>query len=330
MPNGLFLLNDEHFDQVFHPEDRARAARRLEFAHPPQTAAGVAENPAVLADVDYILGSWGMPVVDEAFLAAAPRLRGIFYAAGSVKGFVTDALWERGIVVTSAFATNAVPVAEFTFAQIILGLKHAWPTALRARAEQRAVPQPPCPGAFGTTVGLVSFGAIARLVRERLRSLEVRVLVFDPFLSAEEADALDVERVPLDEVFRRADVVSVHTPWLPETERLVRGEHIGAMKPGATFLNTARGAVVDEAEMIAVLRARPDLTALLDVTHPEPAAPGSPLFTLPNVVVTPHIAGSLGPECRRMGRSAVDELERFLDGKPLRSAIDRERAALMA
>src|SRR5690606_8819626 len=115
----------------------------------------------------------------------------------------------------------------------------------------------------------------------------------------------------------RSDVVSLHSPWLPETVGMITGDHFRQMKPYASFINTARGAIIREAEMIAVLQDRPDLTALLDVTYPEPPAPGSPLYTLPNVVLTPHIAGSMDMECRRMGRYMVDELQRFLHDEPL-------------
>jgi phosphoglycerate dehydrogenase-like enzyme len=135
-----------------------------------------------------------------------------------------------------------------------------------------------------------------------------------------------VELLPLDELFRRADVVSLHTPLLKETEGMITGAHLASMKPGATFINTARGAIVREKEMIEALKKRPDLQAVLDVTHPEPPEPGSPLYTLPNVILTPHIAGSMDGECRRMGRYMVEELRRFVDGKPLRWQITREMA----
>jgi phosphoglycerate dehydrogenase-like enzyme len=102
------------------------------------------------------------------------------------------------------------------------------------------------------------------------------------------------------------------------------------MKPYATFINTARGAVVREPEMIEVLRARPDLVAVLDVTYPEPPAPDSPLYDLPNVIYTPHIAGSMDHECYRMGQMMVDELRRYVNGQPLRHALSREQIARMA
>jgi phosphoglycerate dehydrogenase-like enzyme len=136
------------------------------------------------------------------------------------------------------------------------------------------------------------------------------VIAYDPFADA--AQFPDIEFCSLDDLFRRADVVSLHTPWLPETEGLITGEHFRAMRPNSSFINTARGAIVREAEMIAALQARPDITALLDVTYPEPPAPGSPLYTLPNVVLTPHIAGPLGAECRRQGALMLAELRSYL------------------
>jgi phosphoglycerate dehydrogenase-like enzyme len=185
-------------------------------------------------------------------------------------------------------------------------------------------------GAYGSTVGLVSLGKVGRHVVKLLQNLEVKVIAFDPFVTAAEAAELNVELCTLADVFRRADVVSLHTPWLPETEGMITGEHFTLMKSNACFINTARGVIMREQEMIEVLRQRPDLTAVLDVTYPEPPEPGSPLYTLPNVVLTPHIAGSLDNECRRMGRMVVDELKRYLNEEPLRWRITREQAARMA
>ena len=135
---------------------------------------------------------------------------------------------------------------------------------------------------------------------------------------------MNVELVSLEELFRRADVVSVHTPWLPETEGLIRGAHIASMKQGATFINTARGAVVRERELLEVLAARPDLQAVLDVAIEEPPAADSQMYTLPNVLLTPHIAGSTGAECRRMGRYMAEELVRYAAGEPLRWPVRPE------
>jgi phosphoglycerate dehydrogenase-like enzyme len=269
-------------------------------------------------------------VIDERFLEAAPNLRAVFYAGGSVRPFATEALWNRGIRVTAAYAYNAIPVSEFVLGAILLSLKHAFRLFTRMRVTRCAPEVSGLPGAYGSIVGLVSLGAVSQRLCELLRLFDVRVIAYDPFLSSAEAARLGVEMVSLDEVFARADVVSLHTPLTPATEGLVKGRHFRQMKNGATFINTARGAIVNEGELIAVLRSRPDLQVILDVTHPEPPTANSALYDLPNVFLTPHIAGSLGPERLRLGQCMLEELDRYVAGQPLLWEITRDRALLMA
>lgn len=111
---------------------------------------------------------------------------------------------------------------------------------------------------------------------------------------------------------------------------MITGQHFSLLKPNASFINTARGAIVREDEMIEVLMHREDITAVLDVTYPEPPVPGSPLFTLPNVVLTPHIAGSKGSECARMGQSMLDEYQRYLKNEPLNCEVLEKDMGIMA
>lgn len=327
---ALYLLNPDAYDDIYGPDERADIACLVEVIAPVQTAQNVRINPSILADVDVILTGWGMAVLDETLLAAAPALKAIFYGAGSIRYFVTDAMWARGIVVTSAAAANAVPVAEFTVAALVMSLKQVWRLQRDVRTQRRFVARTPVIGVYRSTVGLIGLGMIGRMVAERLRSYDVHVLVHDPHVAASDAAALGVELCTLDALFARSDAVSLHAPWLSATEGMITGAHLAAMRENATFINTARGALVREAEMIDVLQQRPDLCAVLDVTYPEPPASDSPLYTLPNVVLTPHIAGSVGAECRRMGRAMVDELARFVRGEPLRWSVSHAQAAIMA
>jgi len=329
-PKALFILNRPSFEQIYGPDERADIAALVDVYAPPQTKESIAANPAILEPCEVIFSGWGAPCMDAAFLKAAPTLRAVFYGAGSVKGMVTDALWERGVVVTSSWGANGIPVTEYALSQILFSLKLGWRYAAAVRREGRYPTRWSVPGAYGSTVAIISLGMIGRLLCERLRPFDLKLIAYDPFASAAAATALGVRLCPLAECFAQADVVSLHTPWLPETEKMIRGEHFRAMKQDATFINTARGAVVDEPAMIEVLQARPDLTAILDVTYPEPPKPGSPLYTLPNVVLTPHIAGSMNAECRRMGRYAVEECRRFLNGESLQWQVTRERAATLA
>ena len=328
---AIYLLPERSFDLIYGPDERRDIASRVTLAAPRLDAQTFPAWRGKLNSVDAIFSGWGMPTMDAAFFEVFPALKVVFYGAGAVSGFVTDKVWTHGVQITNANVANGVPVAEYAVAQIYLCLKQAWrQAALIKHKRDFDSARVPVAGAYRSTVGIVSLGAIGRMVAERLRGSDLRVIAFDPFATPEQAHAFGVELVPLDALFAQADVITCHTPWLPETESLLHGGLFRSMKRGASFINTARGAVVNEADLIAVLREREDLFAVLDVTHPEPPAPDSPLFDLPNVLLTPHIAGSLNDECRRMGRMMVDELDRWLRGEPLRYRVGREYARARA
>lgn len=330
MLKALCLL-DPAWQRRVYPESFDRElAPWATFVAPPQSKDTIRDNPGLLREVDVIFSGWGVPTLDAAFLAYAPRLRAVFHAAGSVRYFMTPEAWVRPLVVSSAYKLNAVPVAEYTLAAILFGLRGGWHQAARLRQHRNFWYCSDVPGSHGTTVALISFGAVARLVREYLRPFEVRVIVFDPFLTAAEAAQSAVTRVSLERAFQTADVVSVHTPLLPETHHLVRGIHLSSLKPGSTFINTARGAVVCEPEMIETLTKRADVHAVLDVTDPEPPAPDSPLHDLPNVTLTPHLAGTGYGEGPRLGRAMLDEFHRWRQGQPLLHAVTEAQAARLA
>ena len=289
--------------------------------------------PEVTREVDLLLGTWNVPKMDTEFLAAFPRLKAVFYAAGSVKYFVTDEACARGVVVCSAAAANAIPVAEYALSAILLSLKNFWGFTRITTAPWGEPWQPPIDqvlGSYHAVIGLVSFGAVGRAVARMLSHFDTEVIAYDPFVSEADAAALGVKLVPLEDVFSQSDVVSVHTPLIQETVHLVNACLLRSMKPSATFINTSRGAIVNENDLCQVLRERPDLTAILDVTWPEPPVNDSPLFGLKNVVLTPHIAGSYGNEVTRMGDWMIDEARRFLKQSPLRHQVTQEALARMA
>jgi phosphoglycerate dehydrogenase-like enzyme len=284
-----------------------------------------------LTAVEVVWSTWGMPTLADADFACLPKLRAVFYAAGTVRGFAPPLL-ERGITLCSAWRANALPVAEATLAHILLALKQTWAQAraVRAARDWNAADRPPITGAYGATVGLIALGAVGRRVVELLRPFDLHVLAYDPFAPPAAAAALGVELVSLEDIFRRADVVSVHAPWLPQTEGMIGGRHLEMLKPHATFINTARGAVVREGEMIEVLCRRPDVQAILDVVYPEPPVCISALYDLPNVLLTPHIAGSMGNEVLRMTDWMIEECTRYLAGEPLRHQVTPALLATMA
>ncbi|MCX5385101.1 hydroxyacid dehydrogenase [Streptomyces sp. NBC_00083] len=286
-------------------------------------AAPTAAVAKALADAEVLLTCWGAPPLTADVLDAAPRLRAVVHAAGSVKHHITDACWERGIAVTSAAAANALPVAEYTLAAILFAGKEVLRSAQRY-AELRTAPawlsRTEHTGNYRRTVGLVGASRIGRRVIELLRPFDFEVLLYDPYIDGTEAASLGVEQVSLDALCARSSVVSVHAPQLPETHHMIDARRLALMPTGATLINTARGSLVDEPALLAELLSG-RLHAVLDVTEPELPPRESPLYDLPNVLLTPHIAGSLGNELYRMADQALDEVERFAAGLPFADPV---------
>ncbi len=323
MMNGIYLMDKVNFKNVYGNLDKEIISKYLNIKDKVYTRDDLLSHPSLLNEIDVIMSSWGAPLFNKELLLHAPNLKAVFYGAGSVKSIVSDAFWKRNIILTSAWSANAIPVAEFAFAQIILSLKNMW---LYFSNNKRIV----CAGAYKSKVGLISLGMIGKLVLKKLQSLDVKVYVYDPFISDNDAKEYGVNLCSLDEIFSNCDVISLHTPLFNETINMINKRHFTLMKSNATFINTARGAIVNEKDLIDVFSKRTDIIALLDVTHPEPPIKNSPLYTLPNIFITPHVAGSMDSECERMGHYATKELVRWMNNKPLLYQITKESLKNMA
>lgn len=284
------------------------------------TAPGARE---ALARADVLLTGWGCPRLTEEVLRGAPRLRAVVHAAGSVKGLVSEAVWKRGILVSSAAEANAGPVADYTLAVIALAAKGALATA--AAYGERWPAFRDRQGADGRTVGVIGASRIGRRVLAGLRASEAgyRILLHDPYVTGVDAERLGAEPVDLASLCRRSEIVTVHAPATPETRHLLDARRLALLPDGATVVNTARGALVDTNALTREC-ASGRLSAVLDVTDPEPLPPGHPLLRMPQVLVTPHIAGAQGSEVRRLGAYAVGEVGRLVRGEGLRGLVRRE------
>ncbi|WP_445528844.1 hydroxyacid dehydrogenase [Streptomyces cyslabdanicus] len=288
---------------------------------------------AALRETEVVVSGWGCPPLGEDVLARAPALRAVVHAAGSVKHHITDACWRRGIQVSSAAWANALPVAEYTVAVILLANKQV----LRIRDDYRArrgvghdwVAAYAHIGNYRRTVGVVGASRIGRRVLELLRPHDLDLLLYDPYVDAAEAELLGARSVELDELCAAGDVVTVHAPELPATRHLIDRRRLALFRDDATLVNTSRGSLVDQDALVEeLLTGR--LNAVLDVTVPEVLPADSPLYDLPNVLLTPHVAGSLGGELHRMAAAAVDELARYAAGRPFAHPVHREETTRSA
>ena len=293
---GATQLNGEPFASFDHDEARAALAR----AH-------------------VLITGWGAPALTDDDLNAAPNLKYVLHAGGQASAILPASVKDRDITVSNAGWVNAIPVAEFTLAMIILANKQAF-QAHRLYRERRAFidreREFPTAGNVDKVVGVVGASRIGRVVIERLGDLDVEVLVYDPYLTPAEAARLGVRQVSLEELMASSDVVTLHPPLNPSTVGLIGAPELAAMRDGATLINTSRGLIVDQDALVAELRSG-RIEAILDVTHPEVLPANDDLYALPNVFITPHIAGSMGAEIRRMGRHVGSELERIIRGVPL-------------
>jgi phosphoglycerate dehydrogenase-like enzyme len=314
MKKAILLLPAENRDAIYGKENVEALRKFVDM----EDCCGIVGNLEALkphlADAEIICSGWGMMKMDEDFLAAAPCLKAVFYGAGSVRGFVTDAFWDRSILLTSVWAANGVPVAEWTVAMIVLTTHKAF-QANRITKEKRTFARAEkTRGLYRAKIGLIGVGMVGRKVLELLKRYEVTCYTCDPYLAEKEVKRLGATPIELDEMFRTCDVVSLHAANLPSTEHMIRGHHFSSMKDGAAFINTARGRIVKEDEMIQELKAG-RIFACIDVTDPEPPASESPLYDLPNVFLTPHLTGAVGDECRRMGALVVEEVRRYCAGE---------------
>jgi phosphoglycerate dehydrogenase-like enzyme len=317
-PTVAITIGQSHYKRMFSQEAWDDLASFATVAHHPgQEAANKKELIALLPDADACITSWGVATLDADVMAAAPRLRAMAHMGSSVKRFVSDAFWERGMHLTSAGIVLARDVAETTLGLMIVGQKRIWPLGQHVRdggwRDSPAWDRWSSRELYRQEVGIIGASNVGRYVIELLKPFGASILLYDPFVSEEEAVKLGVTKLDLAKLLSRADVVSLHAPANAHTRHMLNAQGLALMKDDALLINTGRGTLIDEAALIKEL-SNGRFFAFLDVTGPEPPSAESPLRKLNNVVVTPHIAGCM-ENCNRMGELAVEELRRFFAGE---------------
>ena len=316
MKAAFFTDTPSNVDYVYAKGRREQVAGITELYPEIITDANFEQHLPALHDLDVIFSTWGMFPLTEKQLDGLPALKAVFYGAGATDHFARVFL-QRGIKVISAWQANAIPVAEFATAQILLSLKGFFRNTREFKSREKWTRATEGafvgPGVFEEKVALIGAGAIAQKTRELLARHDIEVIVIP--------SRQEKRTISLEEAFKTAFVISNHLPNREDNQGVIKGRHFRLMRPGAVFINTGRGAQVDETEMIAVLKERPDLTVLLDVTWPEPPETDSDLYRLPNVHLSSHIAGSIGNEVVRMADFVIADYQRFVAGEPLQYEV---------
>lgn len=336
MVKALFISKESKrkmIERVYSQKSMDRIKEYAVIYPEPVEKENMEEHKEYLKDVEVIFATWGMQELSKEEIGQyLPKLKAVFYAAGSVQYFARPFL-NRGITVVSAWAANAVPVAEYALAQILLANKGFFQNVIRTKRDQASARKysETFPGNYSTKVGILGAGMIGTKVIELLKPFNIEVLVYDPFLSDERAKKLGVRKCTLIEAFSQCQTISSHIANLPATVGILNGEHFSVMLPNATFINTGRGAQVVEKDLIEALDAEPARTAVLDVTDPEPPQAGSRLLEMENVIRTSHIAGgSIGQEVERMGVCIAEEFADYMEGKELKYGVTLKMLETMA
>ena len=323
---AVFMGNPAKITQVYGGGRKEQILELCDLFSEIITSENFDSKKGELADIELIFSTWGMPELSREQILTMPKLKAVFYGAGSVQKFARPFIQE-GVKVFSAWAANAVPVAEFSLACILFSLKQTYPCLRDNIIEGTSYDRSPILGCYDTTVGLVSLGMIGKKVCELLQNFQVKIVAYDPFVPDSVFEQYNAEKVELDELFRISDVVSLHTPNLESTKGMITGDHFRLMKKNTTFINTARGAVIKQEEMIEALNERPDISAHLDVVVKDSK---EELLRLPNTYFTPHIAGSLGNECWRMADYMIEEFKLWQSNKPTNYEVSEKMLETMA
>ena len=330
----LFAVPAQRFDKIFTGEVREQIAgvcKVIDAEIRPNVDRGYLLRNG--AEADILITSWGTPAIDAETVSGMPSLKLVAHAAGSIKPVMSEAAWKRSIRATSAARAIALGVAEFCLGFMLTVPKRIFWSAERLRAGS----WPKSDEFFGPSfeiyrqnVGIIGASMVGRRLIELLRPMQCRILLYDPYCSPSESQDIGATKVDtLDEIFSECRVVSLNAPVTAETEGMVRGYHFAKLKEGSVFINTARGVIVRQDEMVEELR-RGRFVACLDVTHPEPLPIDHELRRLPNVILTPHIAGCIAENLMRIGEFIAAEIGRYAAGQDLAGEITHDRLGIMA
>jgi phosphoglycerate dehydrogenase-like enzyme len=337
-PKVWYIQPEGHTRQVFRPEHFQRMLDEFDVTvNPEPRNLPVEELAAGIAGYDAMVTGWGAPMLTDGFFENADKLQIIAHSAGSVKAFLTQELVARYMLPRNiaCYGSNlaiAYNVAESAVGMILM-TSRLWPHFID-NFRETGTWRPDTirwNGRYllGSKVGIVSASAVGRHVIRLLQPWDLDILIYDPYLSDDEAARLNVTKVSLEDLFAQSDHVTVHAPSIPATDKMIGAKHLKLMKDGATLVNTSRGSVIDHDALLAECRLG-RIYVCLDVTTPEPLPEDSPFRELSNVYITPHISGCGHYGYFKIGEMTVQALIDFFAGRPVRGQVDLGRFELLA
>jgi D-3-phosphoglycerate dehydrogenase len=316
MPKTIFIT-DYSFANL-EPERAALAGSVIRNAQC-KTAADVI---AQAGDADVLMVQWA-PITAEV-LDALPRVRLVVRYGIGVDNVDLAAASARGVVVCNVPDYSIDEVADHTVALALsLGRQLSAIDARTRGCVWKLAPVSPMPAFREMTFAVAGFGRIGRSVLERARPFKFRLAAYDPVVPAAEFERLGVQRLELDTLFREADVLSLHSPLLPQTKHLVNAHRLATMKPAAVVVNTARGGLVDTVALATALKDRRIGFAGLDVFEDEPLPADHPLRQCDNALLTSHVAWYSERSLEQLQRLAAEEAARFVRGEPVMNRVNQ-------
>lgn len=279
---------------------------------------------------ELIVTTWDSPAIGEKILNVCPDLKAVIHAAGSVKPVISPEFIERKIRITNSAVAIGEGVAESALGFAISACKGFYrldkeTSEGRWNENRLALVK----DFYDIKVGVISGGYVGKHMVKLLQNFHVDVLMYDPTLSAEQIKEIGAEKVELDTLMSECDVVSIHAPAIPATDNMINKANLALMKDGAILINTARGTIINEAELIEELE-KGRIFACIDVTNPEPPTVDNRLRSLPNVVLTPHVAGTVSNGLKRIALHVCEECERLFNNEKMRTEVNLDELSKLA
>lgn len=279
---------------------------------------------------DVIITSWNSPKISKEILDLCPDLKLVLHAAGSIKPIMSDEYVAKKIPISNSACAIGEGVAETALGFALSACKGFYQLNARTSKglweENRDII---VKDFYDIKVGVISGGFVGRHMVKLLKNFHVDILMYDPILSKEQIEEIGATKVELNELMAECDVVTIHAPSIPATDNMINAENLKLMKDGAVLINTARGSIINEKDLIKELT-KGRIFACIDVTNPEPPVANNELRFLDNVVLTPHIAGTVSNGLKRIALHVCEELERFNKGEKLKAGVNLDNLDKLA